>query len=122
MDVVGGWISEIRYFYVHQSMEPLSAHAQALWHYLMYRANNTFWSFPLVIRVTELSGALNMSVSAVKKARAELVKGGYLLHERQQGNQAARYFILSNIRPGKVVEPLKVLPGGKEKKRKEMIS
>ncbi len=120
METAGGWITEIRYFYIRQTMDPLSAHAQALWHYLMYRANNTFWKFPLVLRATELSGALNMSVSSVKKARAELVNGGYLLHERQTGNRAAQYYLLSNVTPGKLVaplKPLKVLPGGKGKER-----
>ena len=93
---VPGWMTEIRYFYLRQTTCPLSPHAQAMWQYLMYRANAVWWHFPLVLRLGELAGALNMSVSMVKKARQELSDGRYILHERQQGNRAAKYFIVSN--------------------------
>ena len=63
----------------------------------MYRANAVWWRFPLELRVKELAGAVKMSESAVKNARRELIEGEYILHEKQTGNRAARYFILSNV-------------------------
>lgn len=98
-----GWMSEIRYFYATQTERPLSAHAQAVWHYLMYRANGVWWRLPLVLRTGELAGALKMSVSAVKKARKELVDGKYILHESQSGNKAACYYLLSMVRQGELI-------------------
>ena len=56
MDTLGGWLSEIRYFYKRQVSQPLSPCAQALWHYLMWRANGVFWQFPLRLSVPELAG------------------------------------------------------------------
>ena len=76
MDVVGGWLNEMRYFYQRQVSVPLSPHAQALWCWLMYRANSVFWKFPLRLSVPEMAGCTKMSPAMVKKARAELVAAG----------------------------------------------
>ena len=46
-----------------------------------------------------------MSESMVKKARAELTAGGYILHEAFGGNKPAGYWILSCIRPEEVLAP-----------------
>ena len=91
------WILELRGFFQRQINYPLSPHAQAMWQYLMYRANSAWWKFPLVLHLSELSGALNMSITTVKKAREELVSGRYILHESQRGNRAACYYILSMV-------------------------
>lgn len=105
MDTLGGWLNEIRFFYKRQVMLPLSPHAQALWHYLMWRANCVFWQFPLRLSLYELSGGTKMSTSMVKRARAELMDGGYILHEAFGGNKPAGYWILSCIKPGKLLAP-----------------
>ena len=103
MDTAGGWLNEIRYFYKRQVTEPLSPNGQALWHWLMWRANNVFWQFPLRISVPEISGGTKMSETAVKRARAELVKGGYLVHEAYGGNRAGGYWLMSCLSPGKAL-------------------
>lgn len=105
MDSLGGWLNEIRYFYMRQLSVPLSPHGQALWHWLMWRANTVFWQFPLRLSVPEIAGGTKMSESMVKKARAELVAGGYLLHEAFGGSRPAGYWILSCIKPGAVMSP-----------------
>ena len=46
-----------------------------------------------------------MSEPMVKRARAELVKGGFILHEAFGGNRPAGYWILSCIRPSEVMAP-----------------
>lgn len=105
MDTLGGWLSEIRFFYKRQVSVPLSPHGQALWHWLMWRANTVFWQFPLRLSLREIAGGTKMSEPMVKRARAELVKGGFLLHEAFGGNKPAGYWILSCIRPGEVMAP-----------------
>ena len=105
MDTLGGWLNEIRFFYKRQVMLPLSPHAQALWHYLMWRANNVFWQFPLRLSLAEIAGGTKMSASMVKRARGELTKGGYILHEAFGGNKPAGYWVLSCIKPGMLLAP-----------------
>ncbi|WP_143555527.1 helix-turn-helix domain-containing protein [Selenomonas ruminantium] len=105
MDALGGWLSEIRFFYKRQVSAPLSPQAQALWHWLMWRANGVYWQFPLRLSVPEIAGGTKMSESMVKKARAELTEAGYILHEAFGGNKPAGYWMLSCIRPGAVLSP-----------------
>ncbi len=105
MDTLGGWLSEIRFFYMRQLAFPLSPHGQALWHWLMWRANTVYWQFPLRLSVPEIAGGTKMSQAMVKRARAELVKGGFILHEAFGGNKPAGYWILSCIKPGAVMQP-----------------
>ncbi|WP_296771454.1 helix-turn-helix domain-containing protein [Selenomonas sp.] len=105
MDALGGWLSEIRYFYMRQVSVPLSPHGQALWHWLMWRANTVFWQFPLRLSMAEIAGGTKMSESMVKRARGELVQGGFLLHEAFGGNKPAGYWLLSCIKPGEVIAP-----------------
>ncbi|MBQ7498573.1 MAG: hypothetical protein IJU00_12215 [Selenomonas sp.] len=105
MDSLGGWISEIRGFYMLQMKTPVSAGAQALWHYLMYRANAAWWVMPLVLRSDELMGAVKLTRSSFKRAREELVAAGFLLVEPQGGRQPSRYFLTSCVRPGSFVQP-----------------
>ena len=105
MDTLGSWLGEIRYFYKRQLASPLSPQAQALWHWLMWKANGVFWQFPLRLSVPEIAGGTKMSESMVKKARAELTEAGYILHEAFGGNKPAGYWILSCIRPGTVMAP-----------------
>ena len=100
MDVVGGWLNEMRYFYQRQVSVPLSPHAQALWCWMMYRASSVFWKFPLRLSVPEMAGCTKMSPAMVKKARAELVAGGYLIHEAYGGNKPGGYWIMSCVNPG----------------------
>ena len=95
-------MAEIRFFYKRQVFHPLSPHGQALWHYLMWRANEVFWQLPL-----RLSGATHMSAAMVKKARTELEKSGYILTETYGGSRPAGYVLLSCITPGK---PLEIKP------------
>ena len=47
MDVLGGWLNEIRFFYKRQ----------VLWYWLMWRANNVFWQFLLRLFVPEIARA-----------------------------------------------------------------
>lgn len=101
MDAAGGWLSEIRYFYKRQVAEPLSPHAQALWHWLMWRANNVFWQFPLRLSVMEMAGGTKMSQTMVKKARSELIRGGYLVHEAYGGSRPGGYWLMSCVSPGR---------------------
>mgnify|MGYP007070349378 CR=1 FL=1 len=105
MDTVGGWMSEIRGFYGLQSTTPVSASAQALWNYLMYRANAAWWAMPLIIRNAELEGALGLRPWAFKEARRELVEAKFLLVEAQGGSRPSKYFLLSCLRPGAVMAP-----------------
>lgn len=95
-----GWISEITYFYRQQMMRPLSPKAQALWHYLMNRANEVYWNFPMLLSLPEIAAGCHMSDSAAKRARRELIDKYYLACEPQGGSRPSAYTLLSNLRPG----------------------
>lgn len=90
VDPVTGIITEFRYFYQMMPVRPLSAHAQAFWFFLLYRANAAFWQFPLQIQLNEIAGALRLSRSSVQRARDELVKQGYVLYEHDAGSHRQR--------------------------------
>ena len=77
--LLGGWISEIKGFYALQALHPVSESAQALWHYLMYRANAVWWVTPLSIRNDEIRGVLGVSPAVLKRARKELIRAGLLV-------------------------------------------
>lgn len=87
----------------------MSAEAQALWHYLMYRANAAFWQMPLVLQSAEIEGAVKLSESSFKRARKVLEENGYLIVEAQGGRRQSHYYLLSCVSPGKVLQPAKIL-------------
>ena len=98
-----GWMNEIRSFYINRPKRPVSVKGQALWHYLMYRANEVWWRQPLSLHLKEIAGAISMSETAVKSARQELVNAGLLLHEEQGGSRAPHYYLMSSISFGELV-------------------
>lgn len=108
-----GFITEFRFFHQMQPVRPVSARAQALWHYLFYRANAAFWQFPLQIQLNEMAGALRLSRSAVIRSREELRDSGYLLYEHDPGKRAIKYYLVSNVRPHMLVTPDEMLAGTK---------
>ena len=83
MDTLGGWLSEIRFFYMRQLSVPLSPHGQALWHWLMWRANTVFWQFPLRLSMPEIAGGTKMSEPMVKRARQRMMSSLHTQHRRK---------------------------------------
>ena len=98
-ETMTGFITEFRFFHQMQPVRPVSACAQALWHYLFYRANAAFWQFPLKIQANEIAGALRISRSAFMRSREELRSAGYLLYEHDPGTRTVKYYLVSNVRP-----------------------
>ena len=94
-------------------LSPDAAGAQALWHYLFYRANAAFWQFPLKIQANEIAGALRISRSAFMRSREELRSAGYLLYEHAPGTRTVKYYLVSNVRPHMLVTPAEMLAGTK---------
>lgn len=112
-EAMTGFITEFRFFHQMQPVRPVSAHAQALWHYLFYRANAAFWQFPLQLQLNEMAGALRLSRSSVQRAREELCGAGYLLYEHDPGKRTVKYYLVSNVRPHMLVTPEEMLAGTK---------
>lgn len=98
-----GWITEIRYLYLQMMIRPLTPQAQALWHFLMQKANAIFWEFPLVMRAEELAGGCGMSLTTFKRIRAELAEKRYILWESQGSNRPAHYYVFSNVHPNRLL-------------------
>ncbi len=90
-----GWIMEIKQFYIAHNSDRISPNAQAIWHYLMSRANENWWHFPMCLNVPEIAFATRMSIASVKRARAELAQKGYIKWDSPGGSKAARYYIFS---------------------------
>lgn len=112
-EAMTGFITEFRYFHQMMPVRPLSASAQALWHYLFYRANAAFWQFPLYLQLNEMAGALRLSRSSVQRAREELVQQGYLIYEQEPGSRSVKYYLISNVRPHMLMTPEEMLAGTK---------
>lgn len=112
-EMMTGFITEFRFFHQMQPVRPVSAYAQALWHYLFYRANAAFWQFPLQIQANEIAGALRISRSAVMRSRDELRDSGYLLYEHDPGTRTVKYYLVSNVRPHMLVTPDEMMAGTK---------
>lgn len=75
-EAMTGFITEFRFFHQMQPVRPVSACAQALWHYLFYRANAAFWQFPLKIQANEIAGArTDLAVGVHALARGEPQRG-----------------------------------------------
>ena len=104
MDTVGGWIGEVRYFYTNLILRPLSPNAQALWNYLMYRANGAFWQMPIYLRSAEIIGAVGLSRSGFLRARQELLDNEYICCSERRGKPTG-YALMSNIRSGCLMQP-----------------
>lgn len=90
------YLSEINAFYRRQAAWPLSAQAQALWQYLMYRAGAASWHMPLKLGEAEICGAVGLSHGAFIAARRQLVEGGYIVHHQQPGRKRPHYIIESH--------------------------
>lgn len=88
------YLSQIQEFYSRQLTQALSARAQALWYYLLYCVNRARWRQPLEVRRELLQGALSLSKRQFYAARDELVAGGYIIVERQLGNQPSLYTVI----------------------------
>lgn len=90
-----GWVPEIVQFYIAHNSDRISANAQAMWHYLMYKANENWWHYPINLNIPEIAYATKMSPTNVKRCRDELAKKGYIHWVSPGGSRAAQYYILS---------------------------
>ncbi len=90
-----GWVMEIVQFYIAHNSDRISVSAQAMWHYLMYKANENWWHYPLCLNIPEIAYATKMSISTVKRCRDELTQKGYIRWVSKGGSKAAQYYILS---------------------------
>ena len=89
------YLRQIVGFYSTLEVKPLSARSQALWHCLMWHYNSARWRSPIVVSESVLCGELGLSHKQFLTARKELVEGGYIIHNHQQGRKPASYEILS---------------------------
>ena len=90
-----GWVMEICQFYIAHNCDRISVYAQAMWHYLMYRANENWWNYPLCLNIPEIAYATKMSISNVKRSRDELTQKGFIRWVSQGGSKPAKYYIIS---------------------------
>ena len=95
MDKAPNWLQEIQFFYRRMTLYPISATAQALWQYLMVRANGTFWIYQLCLSQQEIAGVLSVSTSAVRRARDELVQNKYIYYLEGRKRHPGEYVLLS---------------------------
>lgn len=86
---------EVKQFYIAHNCDRISANAQAIWHFFMYKANENWWHYPLYLHIPEIAYATKMSPTSVKRARDELTKKGYIRWQSTGGSGAAQYYILS---------------------------
>lgn len=90
----GNWLVQERYFWSRLALEPLGADAVSVWHYMAWRSNAVFWTFPIRLSLGEICGALRISETSFKRARNELSAGGYLYHFAVGGRAKGEYILL----------------------------
>lgn len=106
----GNWVTQERYFWPRLALAPLGADAIAVWHYMAYRANSTYWIFPLRLALGEICGALRISETSFKRARDELSEGGYIYHF-VCGGRAKGEYILLDTQDGDIYGTLRKIHG-----------
>lgn len=75
-EAMTGFITEFRFFHQMQPVRPVSACAQALWHYLFYRANAAFWQIsPEDPGQRNCRGAADLAVGVHALARGAPQRG-----------------------------------------------
>ncbi|MGO5130494.1 hypothetical protein [Mitsuokella jalaludinii] len=94
---------EVRYFYINHANRPVSPFGQAVWSYLMNRANSGFWRLPLVLSTNEAAGAIGISPSSFRRVREELQEKRCLYFEQKDGEKCARYYLYSQMNPGTLI-------------------
>ena len=82
-------------FHILNTSERLSSSAQLMWHYLMYRANQNWWHYPICLNIPEIAYATNFSATSIKNARKELAQRGLISWESSGGNKGAKYYVMS---------------------------
>lgn len=88
------YIKQINEFYSRLYVYPLSARAQAVWHYLLHCANSALWRQPLAIRASLVMGATGLSKRQYYDALHELIDGKYIDVERQSGSTPSLYTVI----------------------------
>ncbi|MBP2075886.1 DnaD domain-containing protein [Oceanobacillus polygoni] len=89
------YLKEINAFYDRLETNPLSGGAVSLWHALMQVNNRARWKKKFTVAVVVLCYKAGLSESSFKRARKELYEKGYIHYEKQLGNQAALYEMIS---------------------------
>lgn len=84
------YIQEINQFYIRTETNPVSPGAGILWYALMHVNNRTKWSSEFSVPASVLSAKSSLSVSALKRARKELVEKGYII-VTSRGTKAPLY-------------------------------
>lgn len=81
-------------FYKLLSSNPLSANAQCLYNYLVYKNNELAWAEEFTISNMIVCGFTSLSRQALDRARNELVQKGYIKYKKGVSNQAGKYSIV----------------------------
>lgn len=92
-----GWVHEIRAFYREHNTNRLSVGAQAMWHFLMVKANDNWWRYPICLNLTEIACGINHSLTSVKRSREELTCRGLISWDSHGGRSAASYYVYSLV-------------------------
>lgn len=118
------YLREINAFYDRLETNPLSGGAVSLWHALMQVNNRARWKKKFTVAVVVLCYKSGLSESSFKRARKELYEKGYIHYEKQLGNKAAMYEMISldfnseeegHYQPSKEVEEAPTLSQGTDK-------
>lgn len=93
------YIAEINAFHKSLARTELSVRAIAIWLFLMDKANDTGWKFPLHLSEMEIRGVMSMGHEAFLNARKELADNGYIKLVSQTGRKKPHYYILPIVKP-----------------------
>ncbi|WP_343816506.1 DnaD domain protein, partial [Virgibacillus siamensis] len=92
------YIKEMNAFYDQIIFNPLSGSAVAVWHTLMHFSNKSGWRETFSVPATFIETKSGVKSSSFKRARNELQDKGYIDVIPGNGNQAATYRMISQVR------------------------
>lgn len=85
------YISQCTAFFELQMMKRISANAQALYLTLLNINNKCDWKEVFTVANSTLIAYTNLNISALQRARNELIQNGIISYKKGKGNQAGYY-------------------------------
>lgn len=91
------YIKQLNTFYRILPNNPISPTAQCFYTYLLNKNNELSWIKEFKVTNSVIMAFTGLSISALQRARNELVQKGYIIYKKDSGNNAGKYQIIELV-------------------------
>ncbi len=91
------YIKQLNEFYSTLDYKPLSSNAIAVYHILMNIASKVRWANEFKVANSVLMSKCNLTLSAVQRARAELINNDYIVYKKRKKSKYSFKIFYSSI-------------------------